>query len=717
VAVIDPAGNGSSDLQYMSYYGGAGNDYGQDVVVGADGRIHLTGYGASGIPQVDPLQGSFGGDNTDAFVATFNPAGGGAADLEFSTYLGGADREIARRITMDDAGNLYVVGYSQSSDFSTTSGAFDQTYNGDNTDYDGFVVKISSAPQGTAIWRNGLSTTRESNDWDGVSFGTAANTVAAGDWRETAGAEAPTRDEITAVGDVDAGANPLIVTLTATNGTLTLGGTAGLTFGTGSGTADTTMTFVGTLPEINAALNGLTFTPVPDYYGPASIQITVDDQGSTGLGGAQVDVDTIDITVTPVNDAPVIGAQAFVVAEHRPAGTLVGTLIATDADPGDTLHFTVSGGDGAGVFQIDPASGEITLTGGVDLAYESQDTYRIRIRVEDGAGSNDWADVTVNLLNVHTPPTAAADHFAVDQNDTLHVPAGGILANDSSAHGHTLAAVLLVSPSHGTLSLTTDGSFTYTPNEGFYGTDSFTYRPTDGIEDGPVATVVIEVGLVTFPPDSDARDEGRSDDNDDSDNSDDGPDDPIAFATLVATTETKTLTSRSTSSTWTEPIRYATELPAESPLASPHEPMLKEEFALWQTERRNREVRSATDRDVPTEENRATGRIDPTGPALNTGLLWGQLDTLQEDMMQEVQSEEFLQKLVVGTTAASVVGLTVGYVAWLIRGGTLLASMISAFPAWVAFDPLPVLESFEDRKSADRRRREETDGDWEAMMG
>ncbi len=68
-----------------------------------------------------------------------------------------------------------------------------------------------------------------------------------------------------------------------------------------------------------------------------------------------------------------------------------------------------------------------------------------------------------------------------------------------------------------------------------------------------------QVGLVTFPPESDARDETRSDDNDDADNSDNGPDNPIAVATLATTTETQTLTNRSTSSTWTDPIRYVTE--------------------------------------------------------------------------------------------------------------------------------------------------------------
>ena len=59
------------------------------------------------------------------------------------------------------------------------------------------------------------------------------------------------------VGDIDTGNNPVIVTLAATNGTITLGSTAGLTFGAGDGIDDPTMTFVGTIDEINSALDGL----------------------------------------------------------------------------------------------------------------------------------------------------------------------------------------------------------------------------------------------------------------------------------------------------------------------------------------------------------------------------------------------------------------------------------------------------------------------------
>ena len=73
-----------------------------------------------------------------------------------------------------------------------------------------------------------------------------------------------------------------------------------------------------------------------------------------------------------------------------------------------------------------------------------------------------------------TPPVADDDTFNAP-TDTLTVEAPGVLANDSDADGDSLIAVLVTEPSNGMLTLNRDGSFTYTPNAGFIGTDTFTY--------------------------------------------------------------------------------------------------------------------------------------------------------------------------------------------------------------------------------------------------
>ena len=70
------------------------------------------------------------------------------------------------------------------------------------------------------------------------------------------------------------------------------------------------MTFTGTIANINTALDGLTFDPTFNFSGAASLQIITDDQGNTGVGGPLTDDDTIAITVSAVNDAPLNSVPA-----------------------------------------------------------------------------------------------------------------------------------------------------------------------------------------------------------------------------------------------------------------------------------------------------------------------------------------------------------------------------------------------------------------------
>src|SRR5262249_32062010 len=80
--------------------------------------------------------------------------------------------------------------------------------------------------------------------------------------------------------DVNEGTGILQITLSVSNGTITLNGVTGLSFTTGDGTTDATMVFTGTVANINAALNGLTYIPTPDYNGSDTLSITTNDQGN-----------------------------------------------------------------------------------------------------------------------------------------------------------------------------------------------------------------------------------------------------------------------------------------------------------------------------------------------------------------------------------------------------------------------------------------------------
>ena len=110
------------------------------------------------------------------------------------------------------------------------------------------------------------------------------------------------------IADADAGTGAIEVALAVTNGTITLSTITGLTFTAGDGTADAAMTFLGSVTAINAALNGLSFTPTTSYIGAATLQIDADDQGNSGDNGAKTDSETIAITVADVPEITLLRA-------------------------------------------------------------------------------------------------------------------------------------------------------------------------------------------------------------------------------------------------------------------------------------------------------------------------------------------------------------------------------------------------------------------------
>ncbi|MFK0175185.1 FG-GAP-like repeat-containing protein [Streptomyces xanthochromogenes] len=103
-------------------------------------------------------------------------------------------------------------------------------------------------------------------------------------------------------------------------------------------------------------------------------------------------------------------------------------------------------------------------------------------------------DASVLLNTTNRPPTAVSESYGHVGADTpLVVAAPGVLGNDADADGNTLTASLVTGPVHGTLTLAPDGSFTYQPSSAYVGSDSFTYRTTDGTDVSNVATVTLGV--------------------------------------------------------------------------------------------------------------------------------------------------------------------------------------------------------------------------------
>jgi hypothetical protein len=96
--------------------------------------------------------------------------------------------------------------------------------------------------------------------------------------------------------DLDAGNSPLQITLSAQNGVLSLASLAGISFTTGDGTQDSSMTFSGGLIAINNALSALVYSSNSEYYGSDTLTFTASDLGNTGSGGALTTSRTIDLS-------------------------------------------------------------------------------------------------------------------------------------------------------------------------------------------------------------------------------------------------------------------------------------------------------------------------------------------------------------------------------------------------------------------------------------
>ena len=110
-----------------------------------------------------------------------------------------------------------------------------------------------------------------------------------------------------AISDPDAGENSVQVTLAVDSGTLTLGRAdpnGRITYLSGDGKADASMTMTGTIADLNTVLGWVSYQSAAGTLGEATLTITTDDLGHAGTGGNQTDIDTIAITVAPAAYAP-----------------------------------------------------------------------------------------------------------------------------------------------------------------------------------------------------------------------------------------------------------------------------------------------------------------------------------------------------------------------------------------------------------------------------
>jgi hypothetical protein len=340
--------------------------------------------------------------------------------------------------------------------------------------------------------------------------------------------------------DVDAGSDPVKVDLGVTNGKLTLAQTTGLSFITGTGTSDSSMEFTGSMTDVNAALDGLSYLPNLNYNGSDSLSFTVNDQGHNGSGGAMSDASSVAITINAVNDPPmntVPGAQQVL---------MNGTLTFSSGDSNQISTSDVDAGSNPVEITLDSTHGTMTLsqttgltfstgtgtsdasmvfTGAISdvnsaldgMTYSPDNNFTgdasVAITTNDQGNTGSGGPMTagpdsVDITVINPPPVATNDDYtatpavgntAFGVGTSPSAPAvttsGSVLSNDSDPDGETISADAgsITSAHGGSVTMNSDGTFTYLPAAGFTGTDTFQYTVSDAHGTSAPGTVTLQV--------------------------------------------------------------------------------------------------------------------------------------------------------------------------------------------------------------------------------
>jgi hypothetical protein len=178
------------------------------------------------------------------------------------------------------------------------------------------------------------------------------------------------------------------------------------------------------------------------------------------------------------NNPPVIVDQSFSINENAANGTLVGMIVATDPDAGQTLIYSITGGNTNNAFAINPGTGALSVNNSSILNYEASPAFNLIIQVQDnGQGSLiSQATVTVNLTDINENPNISNQIFFIDEFSPIGTQVGLIVASDPD-EGQLLTYNLLsgnienafsLSQETGLLTVGNQNALDYDINPSFY---------------------------------------------------------------------------------------------------------------------------------------------------------------------------------------------------------------------------------------------------------
>jgi VCBS repeat-containing protein len=226
----------------------------------------------------------------------------------------------------------------------------------------------------------------------------------------------------------------------------------------------------------------MTYNPASNFNGQDSFTFSI-NEGKAGKNEA-----TISVTVLAANDAPIAYHRSETIKVNK---SLIATLTGSDVD-GDTLTFIISKKPEHGLLIFDSlfnTNGKLTYT--PDLYFEGTDTFTFKLN--DGRLDSAPATVSINICPNLLP--VAESHSVTTPEDTpVQI---GLIGSDPDSD--QLSYIMVSETSHGSLNGTAP-NLTYTPNSNFNGTDSFSFKVNDGIDDSHPATLSITVSSINDPP-------------------------------------------------------------------------------------------------------------------------------------------------------------------------------------------------------------------------
>src|SRR5881394_884144 len=449
-----------------------------------------------------------------------------------------------------------------------------------------------------------------------------------------------------------------------------------------------------------------TYTPAANDSSSVSFSYTIND----GQGGSVAGSATLDIT--PVNHAPTITSNgggpsaALGLAENTGAVTVV-----TSADvDGDPIVYSIAGGSDAGQFQIDSATGALTFSSPPNYEAprdsDGDNVYQVIVRAADGQGGAVTQTLSITITNVDEAPTVGGDSFSDAAEQQLLIGATQLLANDLDPEGSALQIVSVSSPINGTLQQDGAGNWRYTPLAGFAGSDQFTYTVADAsghsstgqvvilvTSTAPVATADPTPPPVVVPAPSPTAGTPSA-----------GAPTHVGGGGLLLPASDPALglfddLGGSEASTATSPR-------AEPAAAASAADVSRANFIAFE------EARVENPRSWAPSSQYELEEITASMNSTEGQMLMLAKSAAQEDASRSlaVVDESYDQLLgpadrtsrgVAQMVMGSSLAFSAGLVAWLLRGGALAASLLSVLPAWVAFDPVPILvRRRRDRKQA-----------------